>query len=113
MTFAAESNVDPDELHSMAELVLADGGGRIMPRIIRYIEERHVHEGRWTGAIEKHPAPLTVIWGDRIRLRCGRWSSGSRRARADAVIVRLDGVGHYPMVENPARFNAALEAALA
>ena len=49
----------------MAELVIADGGGRILPRIIRYIEERHVHEGRWTGAIEQHPSPLHVIWGDR------------------------------------------------
>ena len=33
--------------------------------------------------------------------------------RTDAVLTRLGGVGHYPMVENPARFNAALEAALA
>jgi putative glutamine amidotransferase len=31
----------------------------------------------------------------------------------DAVLDRLDGVGHYPMVEAPARFNAALEAGLA
>ena len=65
MTFAAESEVDPAELHAMAELVIADGGGRILPRIIRYIEERHVHERRWTGAIEQHPSPLHVIWGDR------------------------------------------------
>jgi pimeloyl-ACP methyl ester carboxylesterase len=33
--------------------------------------------------------------------------------RAGAPVNRLDGVGHYPMVESPARFNAALEAALA
>ena len=33
--------------------------------------------------------------------------------RADTVLDRLDGVGHYPMVEAPARFNDALEAALA
>ena len=32
--------------------------------------------------------------------------------RPDAIVHRLDGVGHYPMVESPARFNAALEAAL-
>ena len=30
-----------------------------------------------------------------------------------AIVHRLDGVGHYPMVESPARFNAALQTALA
>jgi len=33
--------------------------------------------------------------------------------RSDTVVERLDGVGHYPMVEAPARFNVALESALA
>jgi len=34
------------------------------------------------------------------------------RARPDAHLTILDGVGHYPMVEAPQRFNAALAAAL-
>ena len=33
--------------------------------------------------------------------------------RAEATVDRLDGVGHYPMVEAPERFNAALAKALA
>jgi pimeloyl-ACP methyl ester carboxylesterase len=113
VTFAADSNVDPDELRNMAALVLADGGGRVMPRIIRYIEERHVHEHRWTGAIEKHPAPVTVIWGDRDPVAVWPMVEQLASRRTDATVVRLDGVGHYPMVENPGRFNAALADALA
>jgi pimeloyl-ACP methyl ester carboxylesterase len=113
VTFAPELPVDDDELHAMAELVIRDGGGRILPRIIRYIEERRVHERRWTGAIETHPAPLHVIWGDLDPVAV--WPMVERLAsiRTDASVTRLDGVGHYPMVEHPARFNAALEAALA
>ena len=112
-TFAPDSAVDPDELRNMAELVTRGGGGRMLPRMIRYIEERRVHEGRWTGAIESHPAPLNVIWGDVDPVAV--WPMAERLAatRADAVLDRLDGVGHYPMVEAPARFNDALEAALA
>jgi pimeloyl-ACP methyl ester carboxylesterase len=113
VTFASDSNVDPAELHAMAELVATDGGGRILPRTIRYIEERRVHEGRWTGAIEKHPAPLHVIWGDRDPVAVWPMAERVTTVRADAKLDRLDGVGHYPMVESPARFNAALEAALA
>jgi pimeloyl-ACP methyl ester carboxylesterase len=113
VTFAAQSDVDPDELHAMAELVIRDGGGRILPRIIRYIEERRVHERRWTGAIETHAAPLHVIWGDLDPVAVWPMVEQLASVRTDAAVTRLDGVGHYPMVENPARFNAALRDALA
>jgi pimeloyl-ACP methyl ester carboxylesterase len=112
VTFAPASNVDAEELRAMAELVICDGGGRMLPRIIRYVEERHVHEGRWTSAIEQHPAPLHVIWGDLDPVAVWPMAERVAERRPDAVLERLDGVGHYPMVENPARFNAALEAAL-
>jgi pimeloyl-ACP methyl ester carboxylesterase len=113
VTFAPESVVDPNELAAMAELVIRDGGGRLLPRIIRYIEERRVHEGRWTGAIESHPAPLNVIWGDVDPVAVWPMAARVGERRPDAVVDRLDGVGHYPMVEAPDRFNAALEKALA
>jgi pimeloyl-ACP methyl ester carboxylesterase len=33
-------------------------------------------------------------------------------ARPDTAITVLDGVGHYPMIEAPERFNAAVRAYL-
>jgi pimeloyl-ACP methyl ester carboxylesterase len=113
ITFAPDLPVADDELQAMAELVVRDGGDRILPRIIRYIEERRVHERRWTGAIETHPAPLHVIWGDLDPVAVWPMAERVASVRTDAVLTRLDGVGHYPMVESPARFNAALEQALA
>ena len=112
VTFAADSEVDDAELRGMAELVVRDGGGRMLPRTIRYIEERLVHERRWTGAIEAHPSPLQVIWGDVDPVAVWPMAERVAEVRPDAVVRRLDGVGHYPMVESPARFNTALEAAL-
>ena len=92
---------------------MPDGGGRILPRMIRYIEERRVHERRWTGAIEAHPSPLQVIWGDVDPVAVWPMAERIGHVRSDAIVHRLDGVGHYPMVESPARFNAALQTALA
>jgi pimeloyl-ACP methyl ester carboxylesterase len=113
VTFAADSSVDDAELHAMAELVHHDGGGRMLPRLIRYIEERRVQERRWTGAIESHPSPIEVVWGDVDPVAVWSMVETLVAARPDAKVHRLAGVGHYPMVEAPARFNAELSAALA
>jgi pimeloyl-ACP methyl ester carboxylesterase len=111
-TFAPASNVSGDELDALAELVVRDGGSRLLPRTIRYIEERRVHEGRWTGAIERHPSPLTIVWGDLDPIAVWPMAERLSAARPDATLVRLSGVGHYPMLEAPDAFTAALEHAL-
>jgi pimeloyl-ACP methyl ester carboxylesterase len=46
-TLAPDASVDDAELDTLAQLVVHDGGNRLLPRTIRYIEERRVHEGRW------------------------------------------------------------------
>ena len=45
------------------QLVTRDDGHLILPRLIRYIEERRRDQHRYTGAIETHPSPLHVVWG--------------------------------------------------
>lgn len=112
-TFAPDSDVPDDEVRAAADLILRDGGDRLLPRTIRYIEERHEHEARWTGAIERHPAPLTIIWGDLDPVAVWPMAERLHEARPDATLVRLRGVGHYPMLEAPDAFAAAIEHALA
>ena len=111
-TLAPDADVPAGELEAHADLIVRDGGNRVLPRTIRYIEERRVHEGRWTGAIERHPAPLTIVWGDLDPIAVWPMAERLHERRPDATLVRLDGIGHYPMVESPERFNAALEHAL-
>lgn len=96
------------EVAAMAVLVARDGGARLLPRLIRYIDERRVHERRWTGAIETHPAPLTVVWGDADSIAVFEMAQRLVAARDDADLVRLEGIGHYPTVEAPAAVAAAL-----
>lgn len=92
--------------------VLHDGGHRLLPRIIRYIEERRRHEARWTGAIERHPSPLAVVWGADDPIARVAMAQRLAAARPDAALCLLEGVGHFPMVEDPERFAAALLAGL-
>jgi pimeloyl-ACP methyl ester carboxylesterase len=112
MTLAPDARCDAD-LRAMAALVVHRGGNRLLARLIRYIDERAEHEHRWTGAIETHPAPLAVIWGDLDPIARFAMVERLLGRRADARLHRLGGVGHYPMVEAPERFNEAVRAALA
>ena len=46
-----------------AAQVVHDDGHLMLPRLIRYIEERRANERRFTGAIETDPSPLHIVWG--------------------------------------------------
>lgn len=111
-TFDPHSPVGAEELAALCELVTRTGGDRLLPRLIRYIEERRRSERRFTGAIEDHPAPLTVVWGTADPIAVAGMVDRLLAARPDADVVRLDGVGHYPMIEDPQRFAAAVATAI-
>jgi pimeloyl-ACP methyl ester carboxylesterase len=114
-TFSPETAIVPDgwpgdPAPAAAALVVHDEGHLVLPRLIRYIEERRAQERRFTGAIETDPSPLHIVWGLDDPIAVPSMVDTLLAARPDATAVRLDRVGHYPMVEAPQRF---LDAALA
>jgi pimeloyl-ACP methyl ester carboxylesterase len=103
----------PDELHAQWELLSREDGHTILPRTIRYIEERREHETRWIKALREHPAPVTVAWGDADPIAVYAMAERFCAERPGTPLVRLDGVGHFPMIEAPERLYDAIEQALA
>jgi pimeloyl-ACP methyl ester carboxylesterase len=98
-----------DPVPAAAAQVVHDDGHVLLPRLIRYIEERRANERRFTGAIESDPAPLHVVWGMDDPIAVPSMVDTLLTARPAATATRLEGVGHYPMMESPRRF---LDAAL-
>ncbi|MDQ1447756.1 MAG: hypothetical protein QOC79_727 [Actinomycetota bacterium] len=111
-TFSPKSAVADDELEAQWLLAERNDGHRLLARTIRYIEDRRAEERRFTGAIETHPSPLAVVWGADDPIAVVAMTAELSRARPDAPVTILDGVGHYPMIEAPDRFAAAVTAAL-
>jgi pimeloyl-ACP methyl ester carboxylesterase len=107
-TFSPAHRVSDDEVAAAWELIAAEDGERLMARHARYIDERRRREQRFTPPVVSHPSPLTVVWGTDDPIAVPAMADRLAAARPDARIVRLDGVGHYPMVEDPSRFVAAL-----
>jgi pimeloyl-ACP methyl ester carboxylesterase len=111
-TFSPASRVPEGDLAGACELIVRSGGERLLPRTIRYIEERRQREVRFTGAIEDHPSPLSVVWGADDPIAVVAMTDRLVEARPGTPVEVLDGVGHYPMVEAPERFLTAVRAAL-
>ncbi|MHB1712617.1 MAG: alpha/beta fold hydrolase [Acidimicrobiales bacterium] len=111
-TFSPASSVDPQELAGSCELAGRSGGLALLPRTIRYIEERRRNEARFTGAVEGHPSPLRVVWGADDPIAVVAMADRLHRARPDAGIDILESVGHFPMIESPDRFLAAVQRGL-
>ena len=107
-TFSPGSEVGADELAAQWEMIARHQGQLLLPRTVRYIEERRRLEARYTGAVETHPSRLTVVWGTDDPIAVPDMAERLVGAVPGATLHRLDGVGHYPMVEAPERFLAAV-----
>lgn len=111
-TFSARTVVEESDLEGASELVAHDRGHLLLPRTIRYIEERRKNQARFTGAIESHPSALAIVWGPDDPIAVAAMATRLHSVRPDATLRWLDDVGHYPMIESPALFLDAVVAGL-
>ena len=54
------------------------------------------------------PSPVGIVWGDLDPVAVHDMAVKLVEARPGTPLATLDGVGHYPMVEAPERFAAAV-----
>jgi pimeloyl-ACP methyl ester carboxylesterase len=107
-TYSPRTAVDEAELSAAWELISHNGGHQLLPRTIRYIEERRRNQARYTGAIETHPSPLAIVWGADDPIAVVEMATRLHTARPDASLNILADVGHFPMVESPREFEEAV-----
>jgi pimeloyl-ACP methyl ester carboxylesterase len=103
-TFSAGSRVDEAVMAGEWELISHRDGHLLLPRTIRYIEERRRNQARYTGAIESHPSRLAVVWGTDDPIAVPTMATRLHGVRPDAALTMLEGIGHYPMLESPRAF---------
>ncbi len=101
------------DMASHAELIEHLGGNRLLARTIRYIEERRANERRFTGAIESHPSPLTIVWGPEDPIAVADMPRHLKTIRPEADNHWIAGAGHYPQIEDPTAFVEVVVNALA
>lgn len=99
-----------EELDALFALVVENDGPRVYPGLIRYMDERVARRDRWRKATLEHAYPLRLVWGDRDPISTWAIAEEVRACRPATDVVRLEGTGHYPQLEEPERVaRAALE----
>ena len=93
---------------TMEALLAHDGGARMLPVTVRYIEERRQHQERWTKALVDFPGPLGVVWGEVDPVAVPQMVDRLVGLRPSTMVVRWPDVGHWPNIEAPERLGTKL-----
>ncbi|MGE4427607.1 MAG: alpha/beta fold hydrolase [Solirubrobacteraceae bacterium] len=109
-SFAAEAPAPDGTIDDLVASIRHGGGGRVLLRQIRYIEERRVHQDRWTAGLVDFDGPLTLLWGERDPIAVPAMAERLARLRPGTDVVTWSDVGHWPSLEVPDRVADAIVA---
>jgi pimeloyl-ACP methyl ester carboxylesterase len=99
--FGPHTKPSAAEMAEYWALVAENQGPRVAHKLIGYMAERRRHRERWVGVLERTSVPLRVVNGPADPVS-GRHMVERYEAlvpRPDVVL--LEGIGHYPQVEDP------------
>lgn len=96
------------ELRTMWSMLTANGGKARLPQITQYIAERYRFWHRWIGALTRLDLPCHIVWGDRDPVAVNAIAEAMAAETPGAELEWLDGLGHYPMIEDPERWATAV-----
>jgi len=89
-----------DELEDLWSLLQRDGGRQALARSISYMKQRQAHRERWVGALVGTSVPRRLICGAADPVSGAHLAERYRQLVPEADVVLLDGVGHYPQLED-------------
>ena len=99
--FGPHTKPSAAEMAEYWALVAENQGPRVAHKLIGYMAERRRHRERWVGVLERTSVPLRVVNGpaDPVSGRHMVERYETLVPRPDVVL--LEGIGHYPQVEDP------------
>jgi pimeloyl-ACP methyl ester carboxylesterase len=106
-------DLTPAEIDAFWSLLRYNAGHTLYHRLMRYMLERWQHQAMWLEALQAHPAPLTLVWGQADPVAPPAVAEQIVTMRGNVRYVPLPGVGHYPHWEAPAAVAAEVTQALA
>nr|AHE14583.1 alpha/beta hydrolase fold family protein [uncultured bacterium] len=102
-SFPPELSAPPGSVEALIALIRHGDGDRLLPRLIRYVEERRRHQDRWTAGLVEYAGPMTAIWGEKDPIAVVAMARRLKGLRPATEVVTWPDVGHWPPIEAPGR----------
>ena len=99
--FGERTKPSDNELSDFWSIVNYKDGVKISHKIIRYIIDRRENRERWVGAQQKTELPMRLINGPTDPISGAHMAERYRELIPNPDVVLLQGIGHYPQVEDP------------
>jgi len=99
--FGSTYNPTNAELDNFWEIVTHNHGKAIIYKLIRYLNERARYRDRWVKPLQSTEIPLRFINGTDDPVSGRRMALRYKELIPNPDIVLLDGIGHYPQIEDP------------
>jgi pimeloyl-ACP methyl ester carboxylesterase len=101
-----------DLLDDMWAAISRDNGQHLWPEQLVYMAERNDHGGAWVESMKQTPAALGFVYGLADPISGAQILAHAEAELPRARCVGLPSLGHYPQVESPWAFIAALRTLL-
>ncbi|CAE7042163.1 Mest [Symbiodinium sp. KB8] len=98
--FGPDTQLTKEELHEYWELIAYRNGHRIAHKIIRYMQERVDNRERWLGSLQNYSKKLGLINGPLDTISGKQMVDHYKEVISTENIWLLQGIGHYPQVED-------------
>ena len=94
-------------------LMVNNDGNRLAHKLVSYMTERVIYADRWHGAITNWQGDLRLAWGMQDPVAVPEVLEGLLELHPDLPVTRWEDLGHYPQIEDPPRFAAAVDESMA
>ena len=101
--FSKDHQPSAETLEGMIWLIRREGGDRLLPRQMRYLDERRRHQGRWTAGLVEFAGPMTAFWGEQDPNAVVGMAHRLKQLRPDTEVIAWPDVSHWLPTEVPDR----------
>lgn len=103
-----KSTIKSGELEELWKMSSSGNGRKVLPKITQYLNERYQYWDRWIGALKTLDLPTNIVWAQDDPVSVAAIGEQLYNEIPNANINRIRGVGHYPMLEAPKLWTAAV-----
>lgn len=87
------------DMHDHWQLLISNGGRKVLSKVTRYIDQRYEHYDRWIGGLKQSDLPFHILWAANDPVAVVDMAYKLNEIIPNSILTIIDECGHYPMIE--------------